>query len=231
MKNEKTISDYALDEVNKKRLKQSMDSLKKEAEKGEAMAQYNLSSFYFYGYGVTRDYVQAEIWLRRAANSGHVDAMYALGAICYEGKGIAQNYIQAAQWYRKAAEQGSTRAHYNLGLMYYEGKGVTQDYRKALELFNEAGMYNLSCAQYAIAVMYFKGLGVKKDDSYAIRRLYDAMKNNYKKAAKLLLFIEQTQFIHKQYVVDEKRELKMFFDIEERHGDLFVLKPCYFEDI
>jgi|GEM_PF-5074419 len=234
MKNEKTISDYAFDELDKKRLKKSMDSLKKEAEKGDAKAQYNLSSFYFDGYGVTRDYVQAEIWLRRAAKQGFADAMYALGAICYEGKGIAQNYIQAAQWYHKAAEQGSARAQYNLGVMYYEGKGVTQDYRKALKLFYESVKYNFPCAQYAVAVMLFKGLGVMNgiyDKSYrfATYMLYDAIKNDYEKAAKLLSFFENKKIINKGYINNGKEQLKMAMEIFEKKEMLFKLKPCYIE--
>jgi TPR repeat protein len=118
--------------------KQTLEELKKAAEKGDAEAQYNLGVAYERGDGVPQDYEEAAAWFHKAAEQGHMWAQGLLGMMYYEGRGVAQDDARAAHWHRKAAEQGLAGAQGILGLMYYEGRGVAQDYVQAYVWLNLA---------------------------------------------------------------------------------------------
>lgn len=44
----------------------SVTELKAAADKGDALAQYELGDAYFYGKGVTKDYKTAEMWYKKS---------------------------------------------------------------------------------------------------------------------------------------------------------------------
>jgi hypothetical protein len=68
-------------------------------------AEYNLGMAYYKGHGVSQDYAQAIMWLRKAAEHGAIEAERTLGAMYWQGKGVLQDGAQAAFWYRKAADK------------------------------------------------------------------------------------------------------------------------------
>ena len=98
------------------------------AERGDAIAQYNLGLMYLAGQGVNQDYGQAAKWFRKAAEQGDAPAQYNLGLIYQGGQSVKQDSVEAAMWYRKAAEQGYVYAQSILGFMYGTGEGVPTDY-------------------------------------------------------------------------------------------------------
>ena len=104
-----------------------IDDLRKNAEQGDADAQYSLGVRYYYGYGVPEDNVEAAKWYRKAAEQGYADAEYSLGVMYANGQGVAEDDAEAVKWYRKAAEQGYAKAQYKLGIMYDFGDGVAED--------------------------------------------------------------------------------------------------------
>ena len=61
---------------------------------------------YRFGYGVTRDYVQAFTWFKKSAEGGYSWSMGELGHYYYFGRSVAKNYSSALTWYRKGAEAG-----------------------------------------------------------------------------------------------------------------------------
>ena len=50
----------------------------KKAEKGDATAQHDIGTMYYYGDGVAQDYSEAVKWWRMAAQDGHPLALEAL---------------------------------------------------------------------------------------------------------------------------------------------------------
>ena len=87
----------------------------KEAEAGQAWAQYEVGECYYYGKGVSKDYAEAAKWWRLAAEQGDAKAQRSLGW-CYDsGEGVSWDMTEAVRWYRKAAEQGDATAQGNLG--------------------------------------------------------------------------------------------------------------------
>ena len=67
----------------------SVQLTRKQAEKGNSTAQYNLGVMYSIGKGVDQDPRQAAKWFRKAADNGLVDAQYNFGLMLALGQGGA----------------------------------------------------------------------------------------------------------------------------------------------
>ncbi len=106
------------------------------AEKGDALAQFNLGLLYELGLGAEADAGEAIRWYRRAAEQGVPAAQNNLGAIFKTGRGVAPDDAQAFAWYRRAAEQGFTEAQYNLAVLYDTGQGVERNLVEAYRWFS-----------------------------------------------------------------------------------------------
>ena len=100
---------------------EDLQTLRKKAEAGDVVAQYNLGVRYANGEGVAADDVAAVKWYRKAAEQGNNFAQNSLGFMYANGKGIPEDDAEAVKWYRKAAEQGDAIAQNNLGVMYDKG--------------------------------------------------------------------------------------------------------------
>ena len=80
------------------------------ADNGNATAQFELGTMYYYGEGVTKDDAEAVKWYRKAAEQGHAGGQSNLGFIYENGYGVTKNVEEALEWYRKAAEQDDEEA-------------------------------------------------------------------------------------------------------------------------
>ncbi len=163
-------------------LPDSVASLRKEAEQGGAVAQYNLGVSYEKGQGVDQDYVQAVYWYRKAAEQGYANAEYNLGGLCRNGQGVLQDYAQAAGWWRKAAEQGIANAQDGLGSLYFLGQGVAKDYVQAVYWYRKAAEQGYAKAQYNLGVSYYFGQGVDQDYVQAVYWYRKAAEQGYANA-------------------------------------------------
>jgi uncharacterized protein len=76
------------------------------AEKGNAIAQYNLGVMYASGQGVRRDYRQGLKWYRLAAAQGNALAQNNLGLMYAKGQGVKPDKLRAHMWLSLAAAQG-----------------------------------------------------------------------------------------------------------------------------
>lgn len=83
-----------------------ISGLRRNAEQGDAEAQYNLGMLYYEGHGVTQDYTTARQWWEEAAAQGNVWAQYRLGVLYKKGRGVPQNDATAREWFEKSAAQG-----------------------------------------------------------------------------------------------------------------------------
>jgi len=135
----------------------------KEAEQGNAYAQYILGLLYTNGEGVPQDYKEAVRLYRAAAEQGHAGAQKSLGDMYDDGSGVSQDYKEAVRWWRAAAEQGHAGAQNNLGVMYKEGTGVPQDHKEAVRWYRAAAEQGDALAQRNLGITYEKGQGVPQD--------------------------------------------------------------------
>jgi TPR repeat protein len=109
---------------------------RRQADRGDLVAQVALGKIYADGRGVPQDFTVAQRWFRSAAVKGNADAEYDLGLIYASGNGVAQDYAEAARWYRLAADRGQADAQNSLGVRYKRGQGVAQDYVQAYKWFD-----------------------------------------------------------------------------------------------
>jgi TonB family protein len=162
-----------------------INRLKKDAQKGDTLAQSVLGDCYYYGdEEVTQDYKQAVYWYKKAAEQGDVRAQCQLGFCYSKGEGVAQNDQQAVYWFKKAAEpkdrqMGSPRAQLVLGFRYKDGKGVAKDEQQAFYWWSQAAKQGDEAAQYLIGNCYYKGEGVDRDLKQAAYWFKEAAEQKY----------------------------------------------------
>ena len=145
-------------------LKEEIDSLHRQAIRGDANAQFNLALMYIKGLGVEQSYETAALWYKRAANQGHADAQVNLAFMYIKGLGVEQSYETAALWYERAASQGNAKAQYNLAIMYEDGLGVEQSYETAALWYERAANQGHANAQFNLDLMYEKSLIQNKNN-------------------------------------------------------------------
>jgi TPR repeat protein len=105
---------------------------RKAAEKGNAVAQFNLGLAYAKGKGVSKDAVQAVTWFRKAAVQGNADAQYTLAGFYDAGDGVPKDDSKGTAWYMKAAQQGYAKAQSVIAARHLLGvSGLTRDYVRA----------------------------------------------------------------------------------------------------
>lgn len=99
----------------------------KEAETGDAVAQYSVGQSYKTGRNVPQDFAQAMKWLEKSAAQGFPLATATLGEMYEEGMGVTQDLAKAFDLNRTAAEKGVRRAQTRLASLYYKGNGTEVD--------------------------------------------------------------------------------------------------------
>src|SRR3989344_272377 len=167
--------------------------LQKQADSGDAGAQFDLGMRYAKGEGVPKDIVKAVEWHQKAAAQGHAKAQFALGFMYNYGKGVPKNAAKAIEWYQKAAAQGHAEAQFSLGLMHANGKEVPKNAAQAIEWWQKAAAQGHVGAQQNLTVMYFnigltylKGEGVPKDAAKAVEWFQKAAAQGHAGAQKNL---------------------------------------------
>ena len=139
------------------------DEVKKAAEEGYVMAQFNLGYMYWYGIGVTKNYSEAAHWYRLAAEQGHAGAQSKLGLMYEEGEGVEKNDEKAMYYLLKGAEQGAPGGQFFLGYKYRHGIGVPEDDEKAVSWYRKAAEQGVAVAQHELGLMYCLGEGIPTD--------------------------------------------------------------------
>ncbi|ACI99060.1 SPOR domain-containing protein [Rhodospirillum centenum] len=110
----------------------ALAEFRKEAEAGDAEAQYLVGQMTALGQGTARDVPGGLVWLERAAAAGNVEAMTAAGSLYASGDGVKADFGRAFALLRPAAEAGDAEAQNNLGVLYYFGLGTEPDPVQAL---------------------------------------------------------------------------------------------------
>lgn len=148
--------------------------LQKQADSGDADAQFNLGVMYRKGEGAPKDDTIAMEWYQKAAAQGHANAQFILGTMYDYGKGAPKDDVKAVEWYQKAAAQGQADAQFILGWKYADGEDIPKDAAKAVEWFQKAAAQGHADAQYRLARTYYLGEGVPKDVAKAAEWLQKA---------------------------------------------------------
>lgn len=113
-----------------------IESIKKQAEKGDAEAQCKLGILYANGQeGMPQSYEEAKSWYLKSAKQGYSPAQYNLSTLYFR----EENYSEAFKWMKKCAESEEyPYAQYILGDFYLNGIGCSPDIEKGLFWLDKA---------------------------------------------------------------------------------------------
>lgn len=145
--------------------------LLKEAEAGDANAQFELGTLYeddvydLYGsdeIDLKKDLKQSKTWFRRAADQGHIGAQLQMGRIALP------DYETAFYWFNKAALQNNSDAQVNVGEMYLNGMGVTQNDIEGAKWIEKGALQRHKIGLYKYGLLLAEGRGLEQDLSKAI---------------------------------------------------------------
>ena len=153
--------------------KAAFAALMKQAEAGDAAAQFDLgtlldTNFLSHEKTVAKNNKEAFRWYQAAASAGLAAAENNLGYAYQSGHGVAPDYVLAAKWYREAADAGLANAQNSLGFLYQNGIGVPQDDEQALRWYQKAANQGLAAAQNNLGAAYEAGRGTATDYSAAV---------------------------------------------------------------
>ena len=166
--------------------KAALREFSKDAETGNANAQFNLAILYLTGRGVERDLKKSVAWHLKAAAQGLPAAEHGLGVFYYQGLGVKQDYAQALTWFKRAAAKGFGDSEFNIGVMYFNRQGVQRDDIEVVKWVTLAAARKFSPAEYRMGQMYEKGVIFVKDLSAARHWYRLAEKHGNKNAASAL---------------------------------------------
>eukprot|EP01104_Vermistella_antarctica_P011305 TRINITY_DN314_c0_g2_i9.p1 TRINITY_DN314_c0_g2~~TRINITY_DN314_c0_g2_i9.p1 ORF type:complete len:293 (+),score=60.26 TRINITY_DN314_c0_g2_i9:328-1206(+) len=107
--------------------------LRRAAENGSAIAQFNMGVSYNEGTFGAIDDEEAVKWYRKSAEQGNAEAQVNLANRLRDGRGVAKDEVEAVKWFRKAAEQGHVKAQYSLVGHLLDGCGVAKDEVEAVK--------------------------------------------------------------------------------------------------
>ena len=97
--------------------KTAFEKIKPLAERGDAIAQYNLGVMYAEGQGVPQDYKESFKWYRLSADQGMAKAQFNLGVMCSKGQGVLQDYVQAYKWFNLPGVKDDKDAVHNRNII------------------------------------------------------------------------------------------------------------------
>ncbi|QCE34652.1 sel1 repeat family protein [Acetobacteraceae bacterium] len=139
--------------------------LRKNAEEGDAQAQYDLGDCYASG--------------ECPANEKDVSKKDLKGIIHGEDmRTVPFGEMKAAEWWQKSAAQGNMKAQYSLAVLYHSGRGVPFDYEKAFALFKAAADQGDGQSMYNVAQAYEIGEGTAENDEKAVEYYLKAIEKN-----------------------------------------------------
>lgn len=126
----------------------------KQAEKGNALAQFKLGTFYEFGLSVKPDTEKAKAWYEKAAKQKHKSAANRLIYLDIRQNGY--NKSLHANWLSNIstnAKRGRANSLILLGQLNHHGLGVKKDLKKAVELLSSASSLGHAEVDKEIAVI------------------------------------------------------------------------------
>jgi TPR repeat protein len=129
-----------------------LTDLQKQAQSGNAGAQFELAEICFYGTGDQRFDIKAALqWYEKAARNGHVESQYKLGMFYYYGEIVTKDLTKARSWFEKAAAQNHGEAKNRIAMLDSEYKNNQPSQTEILMAKSRQGDRE---AQYQLGLLY-----------------------------------------------------------------------------
>ncbi|ORY32717.1 kinase-like protein [Rhizoclosmatium globosum] len=161
-------------------LAETVMSFQMAADKGCAVAQYNLALCYLNGRGVDKSIAKAVEWYHKSADQGFAAAQYNLALFYLDT--APSNLIEGMKWLQVAASQEYVYAQYRLAWQYNEGQGIELNKEEAFKWFCKAAEQGHLEAMFMLGLRYSDGDGVEKDLARGVTWFQMAAEKGYDQA-------------------------------------------------
>lgn len=179
---------------------ESMASLKRRADAGDAVAQFECARALIEGRGVSRDLREGLSWLRQAAARGQVDALYRMGI--YREIGLVGFGVATNTYVVHAVDAEGTASDVTVSdLVMTEDVVLEADEAEALKWYRKAAEGGSGYAWWKLGVFAEYGRACRQDARYA-RTCYEKAKLTVPKAAEALQRLEQQATMPKPLAPD-----------------------------
>ena len=159
---------------------EKVNTLRASADRGNAAAQYEIASYYYYGSaGFPMDKTKSMDWFMKAAEQGHIRAQLQIAYEYKEGGVLEKDLQKSIQYYTMAAEQDDPDAITRLAWIYFENEQLPNHYLKAAVMFKESAEHGDAKSQAALGWLYANGKGFPRDDIKALEWMELAYKNGH----------------------------------------------------
>ncbi len=130
--------------------------LLEEAERGNALAMYDLGRIYTLGKATEKDEEKSYQWYSKSLNAflemkgemAHY-MKYRVGKLYVNGLGTDKDYLEGLKWLEQCKEK-HIYAKYLIGVMYQRGLGVEENIEKAIEIYKSVSE-SIPYAAYEVA--------------------------------------------------------------------------------
>lgn len=164
-------------------LQHGVELIRKAAESGDTVAQYEMGKIYYEGKYVQHNATEAFNWMQKSAEAGDAQAQNELGNFYRKGTGCVMDPHRAVVWFEKSSYQGNTDGMWNYAERVYLGEGTMRDPRKAETLFktliNKRGLKENNPEMYGAALFRLAMLNTRD-----FNNLFEAF-NYWEKAAEM----------------------------------------------
>ena len=147
------------------------------ARLGNARAQFVMSSNYYYGDGVEKNYDLAKMYANLALEQKYIYAWRRWGKFYRDGLAVEQDYAKARECYENGARMGDYNCYNKIADMLYHGWGGPVDYEGAVKYFSEGEKapafgqsYSIQRAKTGLGRAYETGRGVETDIAAAAEK-------------------------------------------------------------
>ena len=160
------IGDASLEE-NRTLARGSVATIRLQAEKGLANAEYNLGRMYELGIKLPVDKQLALEWYTKSAKQAYANAEYRLGIALLYGAGVKQDDVQGKRWLTLAAEHGHAVAKKMVGGMRSQLNSA--NISMAANWYFERALEGDAESSFHLGKLYQYGWGVEADSREAIK--------------------------------------------------------------
>jgi len=158
---------------------QNFKELEKNANKGEAKAQFKLG-YKYQKDSILLDLDKAIYWYKKSAEQDFAIAQSYLGSLLFND---FKDMEKAFYWLEKSANNGDSLGEYYMGLFYSNGIGfVDKNERLGFYWYKKSAENNNSIAQFLVAINYFYGIGTLIDKKKSASWMRKSYENGYQDA-------------------------------------------------
>ena len=187
----------------------------RQAELGNALAQFCVAMAFYDGCGVLLSVDSAHVWAERSARQGFTVAQ---GYCALHGVGVPENERRAFKLLKETALAGVREAQCVLGTCFEFGYGTAVNFKEAARCYRLAADQGYATAQFNVGSFFDNRTGVTQDAREAVKWYQLAAEQGYANAQYNLGFSYRSGTGVPQDAREAVRWFRLAAEQRARHG-------------